>query len=168
LSTEPLQLRRLLEHLEDEGVEFILVGGLAVNAWGYLRATRDIDLVPDPSAANLEKLEAVLLALGGKVEVGGDLLAGTAIRTFLRTGDRTLVRTELGRVDVLQGLPQVPGFLALKERAVEVDLDGLVLSVCSLEDLLAMKRASDRPRDRDDVEALDAGRHGSAEDEPNA
>jgi predicted nucleotidyltransferase len=167
LTVGTLQLRLLLEHLKGEGVEFVLVGGLAVNAWGYLRATRDVDLVPDPSAANLEKLETVLVALGGKVEVGGDLLAGTAIRTFLRTGDRTLILTELGRVDVLQGLPQVPGFSALKERAVDVDLDGLVLSVCSLEDLLAMKRTSDRPRDRDDVEALDAGRHGSAEDKPN-
>jgi predicted nucleotidyltransferase len=157
VSAEPLQLRRLLERLKEDRVEFVLVGGLAVNAWGYLRATRDVDLVPDPATPNLERLERVLSGLGGKVEVGGELLAAPAIRTFLRTGDRTLVLTDLGRVDVLQGLPQVPSFAALKERAVDVDVDGLVLSVCSLGDLLAMKRASDRPRDRDDVEALEAG-----------
>jgi predicted nucleotidyltransferase len=141
-------------------IDFVLVGGLAVNAWGYLRATRDVDLVPDPSPVNLERLDALLVELGGKVEVGERLLESSAIRTFLRTGDRTLVRTDLGRIDVLQSLPQVPAFASLDERASEVDLEGLVVKVCSFDDLLAMKRASDRPRDRDDLEALEAARAG--------
>jgi predicted nucleotidyltransferase len=158
MSPQPLRLRLLLERLRDADVDFVLVGGLAVNAWGYLRATRDIDLVPDPSAENLARLEALLVELGGKVEVGSRLLESSAIRTFLRTGDRTLVLTDLGRIDVLQGLPQVPTFSALDGKATEVDLDGLLVKVCSLEDLLAMKRASDRPRDRDDLEALEAAR----------
>ena len=158
MTTEPLRLRLLLERLRGADIDFVLVGGLAVNAWGYLRATRDVDLVPDPAGGNLARLDALLVELGGKVEVGERLLEASAIRTFLRTGDRTLVLTELGRVDVLQGLPQVPPFTALDERAIEVDLDGLTVKVCSLNDLLAMKRASDRPRDRDDLEALEAAR----------
>jgi predicted nucleotidyltransferase len=165
VSQQPLRLRLLLECLRDADVDFVLVGGLAVNAWGYLRATRDVDLVPDPSPENLARLDALLVELGGKVEVGDRLLESSAIRTFLRTGDRTLVLTDLGRIDVLQGLPQVPTFSALDERATEVDLEGLVVKVCSLDDLLAMKRASDRPRDRDDLEALEAARDG---DEPPA
>jgi predicted nucleotidyltransferase len=158
VTQQPLRLRVLLERLGGAGVDFILVGGLAVNAWGYLRATRDVDLVPDPAPSNLERLDALLVELGGRVEVGDRLLAPSAIRTFLRTGDRTLVLTDLGRVDILQGLPQVPSFRTLDERASAVDLDGLVVKVCSLDDLLAMKRASDRPRDRDDLEALEAAR----------
>jgi predicted nucleotidyltransferase len=165
VSQQPLRLRLLLERLRDADVDFILVGGLAVNAWGYLRATRDVDLVPDPSPENLARLDALLVDLGGKVEVGDRLLESSAIRTFLRTGDRTLVLTDLGRIDVLQGLPQVPSFSVLDEGATEVDLDGLVVKVCSLDDLLAMKRASDRPRDRDDLEALEGARDG---DEPSA
>jgi predicted nucleotidyltransferase len=158
VSPQPLRLRLLLERLRAAEVDFVLVGGLAVNAWGYLRATRDIDLVPDPSTENLARLDALLVELGGKVEVGERLLESGAIRTFLRTGDRTLVLTDLGRIDVLQGLPQVPAFASLDARATEVDIDGLVVKVCSLDDLLAMKRASDRPRDRDDLEALEAAR----------
>jgi predicted nucleotidyltransferase len=158
VSPEPLQLKLLLRRLREARIEFVLVGGLAVNAWGYLRATRDVDLVPDPSVENLERLDALLRELGGRVEVGEQLLDASAIRTFLRTGDRTLVLTELGRVDVLQGLPQVPGFDQLSAGATEVDMDGLRVRVCSLEDLMAMKRASDRPRDRDDLEALEAAR----------
>jgi predicted nucleotidyltransferase len=160
VSPRLLRLRLLLERLREAEVDFVLVGGLAVNAWGYLRATRDIDLVPDPSSENLARLDALLVGLGGRVEVGERLLESAAIKTFLRTGDRTLVLTDLGRIDILQGLPQVPGFAALDERAREVDIEGLVVKVCSLEDLLAMKRASDRPRDRDDLEALEAAREG--------
>jgi predicted nucleotidyltransferase len=154
----PLQLEELLRRLGGANVRYVLVGGLAVNAWGYLRATRDVDLVPDPSAENLKRLDALLRELGGKVEVGGQLLDGGAISTFLRTGDRTLVLTDLGQVDVLQGLPQVPPFSALDRAATDVDLGGLVVRVCSLEHLLEMKRASDRSRDKEDLEALEVAR----------
>jgi hypothetical protein len=142
--------------LVEADVRFVLVGGLAVNAWGYLRATRDLDFVPDPAPENLARLNSLLTELGGKVDVDGKLLAGSAISTFLRTGDRTLVATDLGQVDVLQGLPQVPSFAALEETAKDVDLDGLIVRVCSLEHLIEMKRSSERPRDREDLAALEA------------
>jgi predicted nucleotidyltransferase len=159
--TPALRLHELLRQLSEADIRFVLVGGLAVNAWGYLRTTRDVDVVPDPSSENLARLDSLLMQLDGKVEVGGRLLAGSAISTFLRTGDRTLVATSLGNVDVLQGLPQIPPFAVLDEKAREVDMDGLVVRVCSLEHLIEMKRASDRPRDRDDLEALQAAQGGS-------
>lgn len=163
---EPLRLRELLERLAGAEIRFVLVGGLAVNAWGYLRATRDVDVVPDPSKENLEALDRLLRELGGRVDVGGRLLAPDAISTFLKTGDRTLVMTDLGQVDVLQGLPQVPSFATLDAAASDIDVDGLTVRICSLEHLLAMKRASQRPRDRDDLEALEAaqGRDGNGVD----
>jgi predicted nucleotidyltransferase len=67
----------------------------------------------------------------------------------------------LGRVDVLQGLPQIPNFATLDAEAVDVDMDGLNVRVCSLDHLLAMKRTSERPRDRDDLEALEATQAGA-------
>jgi predicted nucleotidyltransferase len=149
-------LRELLARLIEAEVRFVLVGGLAVNAWGYLRATRDVDFVPDPNPENLARLNSLLKDLDGKVDVGGKLLAGSAISTFLRTGDRTLVATELGQIDVLQGLPQVPPFAVLEEQAKDVDLDGLVIRVCSLEHLIEMKRLSERARDHEDLAALEA------------
>lgn len=162
---EPLGLRELLKRLVEADVRFVLVGGLAVNAWGYLRGTRDVDVVPDPSPKNLQKLETLLKDLGGRVDVGGQLLDSSAIRTFLRTGDRTLVLTDLGQVDVLQGLPQVPRFEELNATAVDAEIDGQSIRVCSLEHLLQMKRTSQRPRDRDDLEMLEAG--GDPEIPPN-
>jgi Nucleotidyl transferase of unknown function (DUF2204) len=156
LRAEPFQLQALLERLIGAEIRFVLVGGLAVGAWGYVRGTKDLDVVPDPATENLERLADVLRELDGKVEVGDGLLSADSISIFLRTGDRTLVRTGLGPVDVLQGLPQVPSFATLNAQASDVEIRGLSVRVCSLEHLLDMKRASERPRDRDDLEALEA------------
>jgi hypothetical protein len=96
-------MHALLERLVEADIRFVLVGGLAVGAWGYVRGTKDVDLVPDPAEENLERLAELLRELDGKVEVEDRLLTADAISTFLRTGDRTLVATKLGPVDVLQG-----------------------------------------------------------------
>jgi predicted nucleotidyltransferase len=163
LSSAPLRLRELLQRLAEAEIGFILVGGLAVNAWGYMRSTQDVDVVPDPDPGNLAKLDEVLRDLGGKVDVGGRLLDSSSISTFLRTGDRTFVHTELGQVDVLQGLPQVPRYEELEKGAKQIDIDGLQVRVCSLEHLLGMKRASDRARDHEDIEELEAAQEPSEE-----
>lgn len=156
MSSDLLRVRDLLERLRSAKVRFVLVGGLAVNAWGYVRGTRDLDVVPDPEPENLERLNSLLRDLDGRVDVGGRLLSADAIQTFLRTGDRTLVDTKLGQIDVLQGLPQIPPYALLEEQATDVEVAGLVVRVCSLEHLIEMKRSSDRLRDRDDLEALEA------------
>ncbi|MGI8460676.1 MAG: nucleotidyltransferase [Solirubrobacterales bacterium] len=155
MSFGPGRLRELVERLVEAEVDFVLVGGLAVGTWGFIRGTKDVDIVPNPDPANLDRLADVLEELDGKVRVNEELMATSAIRIFLRTGDKTLVVTELGDVDVLQGLPQVPRFADLASRSSEADLEGVPVTVCSLEDLLAMKRAADRAIDRADIEALE-------------
>jgi hypothetical protein len=150
-----LDLRGLIARLVAARVEFVVVGGMAVNAWGHIRTTRDLDIVPEPSAANLDRLAQVLRDLEGKVETPDGRLGPGAITTFLAAGDRALVATALGPVDVLQGLPQVPAYSELSRDAVTVDLGELAIRVCSLDALLAMKRAANRPSDAADVDALE-------------
>lgn len=145
----------LLRRLNESDVRYVVIGGLAVGAWGHVRGTDDLDIVPDPSAENLERLAGVLERLDGRVMVGDRMLEASAIRTFLGVGDKTLVRTELGEVDVLQGLPQIPRFEELQHGATNAELEGVEIRVCSLADLRAMKRAADRPLDRLDLEALE-------------
>ncbi|CAN5572349.1 hypothetical protein BH20ACT19_BH20ACT19_07740 [soil metagenome] len=151
-----LGLGELLERLVAAEVRFVVVGGLAVNAWGYVRGTQDVDLVPSPDAENLKRLADLLESLGGRVETAEGRLGPSAIAIFLRAGERTLVATDLGPVDVLQGLPQVPRFADLEADARDVRIGAVSVRVCSLEALIEMKRASERPRDRDDLEALEA------------
>jgi predicted nucleotidyltransferase len=163
LTAERFRIHALLERLVEADIRFVLVGGLAVGAWGYVRGTKDLDVVPDPAGDNLERLAELLRELDGRVEVEDGSLTADAISIFLRTGDRTLVTTELGPVDVLQGLPQVPPFAALDAQAEEVDIGGLRVRVCSLDHLLEMKRTSERPRDRDDLESLEAAQRSDSQ-----
>lgn len=156
MSDERGDLQRLLERLVEAEVRFVLVGGFAVGTWGHVRGTDDIDLVPDPDPANLDRLGELLESLGGKVLVSGRATTPSAIRTFLRAGDKTLVQTRLGVVDVLQGLPQVPRYAELAPKSIVADLHGLPVRVCALEDLRAMKRSAGRAIDLADLEALDA------------
>jgi len=61
----------LMEALIEGGVRFILIGGLAVGVHGVVRATRDIDIVPEREPDNLERLAAVLRALDAR-QIGVD------------------------------------------------------------------------------------------------
>jgi len=50
----------LLLALTGAEVEFVVIGGVAVGVHGFIRATKDLDIVPDPSPANLERLARML------------------------------------------------------------------------------------------------------------
>src|SRR5665213_2301356 len=61
----------LLKHLEEHGVEYIVIGGLAVGAHGHVRPSMDLDIVPGPSQENLSRLAAALVnAKAVDVEAG--------------------------------------------------------------------------------------------------
>lgn len=66
------------------------------------------------------------------------------------------IETDIGRLDVVQGLDGVPAYEELRSRAVEAELLGVAVAVCSFEDLKAMKRAAGRNRDLVDLEDLEA------------
>jgi len=146
----------LLRRLTAADVRFVLIGGLAVNAWGYVRGTKDVDIVPDPDPGNLRRLAEVAAAAGGHVQTGA-IFAGSAasIAALLSAGEQRLITTSLGRLDVVRGLPGVPPYAELAERAVTVDLLDTTVSVCSLEDLRRMKRVAGRTSDLADLEGLE-------------
>jgi predicted nucleotidyltransferase len=148
---------QLLRRLVEEQVEFVLVGGLALNSWGVVRGTKDVDVVIDPDIANLTRIARLAVELNGRVQVGDALLGSErSITAALADGDQVAIETELGRLDVIQGLDGVPAFAELRARAEPVKLLGVELFVCSLEDLRAMKRAAGRTTDLADLEELDA------------
>lgn len=146
----------LLRRLVEADVRFVLIGGLAVNAWGVVRGTKDLDIVADRDAGNLNRLAEVAAAAGGRVQTR-DMLAGSSfsIAALLAQGERVQIDTPLGALDIVQGLPAVPPYADLFSRASQVEIAGVTISVCSLDDLRAMKRAAGRTRDLADLEDLD-------------
>jgi predicted nucleotidyltransferase len=147
----------LLRRLAEADVEFVVVGGLALNAWGVVRGTKDVDVVIATASGNIKRVAEVAVAAGGHVQ-RGEALLGTpfSIAAALADGDQVAIETDLGRLDVVQGLDGVPDFEELRSRAVEAEILGSTVWVCSREDLRAMKQAAGRTRDLADIEDLDA------------
>lgn len=154
--TEPA-FDQLLHRLSEAGVEFVLVGGLAVNAWGVVRGTKDVDIVLAPDPENFERLAEVAVGASGHVQRGESFLSTPfSIAAELASGERVEIETDLGRLDIVQGLDGVPGFEDLRSRSVETEILGVKVAVCAVEDLKAMKRVAGRTRDLADLEDLDA------------
>jgi predicted nucleotidyltransferase len=154
--TEPA-FDQLLRRLSEAGVDFVLVGGLAVNAWGVVRGTKDVDIVVAPDPENFRRVAEVAVAASGHVERGESFLSTPfSIAAELASGERVAIETDLGRLDVVQGLDGMPGFVDLRSRSVETEILGVRVAVCAIEDLKAMKRVAGRTRDLADLEDLDA------------
>lgn len=151
----------LLGHLVQADVRFVVIGGLALGSWGVVRGTKDCDIVPDPAPENLDMLAHVAGGLGGHVQLGESLLGSErSIAALLRSGERALIATRLGDLDVVQGLEGVLPYVELRARAVAVEMADVTVAICALADLRTMKRAAGRPRDLVDLDDLAAAQPG--------
>lgn len=151
----PLDLRGLLEALHEHRVRFVAIGGIAVVAHGYVRATEDLDIVPEPQGENLRRLSNALVALDAVLPTASGRAFDPARDGASLRQDRNLtLDTRLGGLDLVQRIPGVPGFAALDAAAVEADLLGVPVRICALTHLRAMKQARGRAQDRADLEAL--------------
>jgi Nucleotidyl transferase of unknown function (DUF2204) len=147
----------LLRRLAEADVEFVVVGGLALNAWGVVRGTKDVDVVIATDPGNIKRVADIAVAVGGRVQQGEALLGSSlSIAAALAGGEQVAIETDLGRLDIVQGLDGVPSFGDLRSRAAETEILGSKVWICSREDLKAMKRAAGRTRDLADIEDLDA------------
>ena len=154
----------LIAALADGGVEYVLIGGLAVGAHGYPRATKDVDIVPSPEASNLARLAAVLRSITAQHHGLGDFDSSEFPYDPLDPGQLAEggnfgLMTRLGRFDIMQWVPGIPGesaFEHLARGAVETTLTGRRIRICSRSDLIEMKRAAGRPQDLVDLRELGA------------
>jgi predicted nucleotidyltransferase len=153
----PAAFDEILRRLTEAEARFVVIGGLALGARGVVRATKDIDVVVASDPANLKRVAEVAVAAGGRVQRGEALLGSPpSIAALLATGEQVAIETDLGRLDIVQGLEGVPPYEELRSRASEAEVLGISVAVCSVEDLRAMKQAAGRTRDLADLEDLAA------------
>jgi hypothetical protein len=146
----------VLETLERHGVRFVMIGGMAGAAYGSPSVTMDLDVCHDRRKENLERLAAALQELGAQLRGVEDDVPFVLDSATLRTGDHFTFTTRYGDVDCLGTPAGTTGYDDLARKAHQVDLDGLSVLVASLDDLIHMKRAAGRPKDRAEVEILGA------------
>ncbi len=158
LDQPAFKLGSLLRRLTEAGVDFVIVGGVAVVLQASPRFTRDLDICYATEQDNLLRLGGVLVDLGAMLrDIDEDLPFVPDARTLTRTQILTLSTGE-GDIDLLVNPDGSPDYARLRSRADLMDLDGLTVAVASIEDLIAMKRAAGRPQDLLDLESLELAR----------
>jgi hypothetical protein len=158
----PLRVWELLAALLDGGVDFFVIGGIAVAVHGFERATKELDVVPAPERQNLARLYTVLEGIEAEpVELADSRPDEPPYRLSpdaLPQGGNWFLLTHHGRVDVMQHLegvleePEDYDTLAGRTMALETPV-GTVRFV-GYEDLLRMKYAAGRDLDLTDIRAL--------------
>lgn len=146
----------ILRRLTARGVDFVVIGGIAAVLHGSARATFDLDLCFAADSANLEALGEVLTALDARLRGVPEEIPFTPDAATLRQVEILTLRTALGDLDVLARPAGVTRYETLRRGADRYDLGGFSVLVASVADLIAMKRAVGRAKDRADVEELEA------------
>jgi hypothetical protein len=150
---DPLAILRALVR---SGVQFIVIGGIAAAVRGSPSATVDLDICYRRDQENLTRLSSVLEATGARLRGVADTVPFILQAETLAAGDHFTLSTDLGDLDLLGTPAGTNGYDDLLAHSTDVDLDGLTVKVAGLDDLIRMKRAAGRPKDRVELEILGA------------
>lgn len=146
--------------MQQFGVEYLLIGGLAVSLHGVERATMDIDITVAMQSENLDNLIACAESLGLKPVAPVPLSSLKSMELLRQWHREKNMQAFALRTDELAGVtldvllfPPVD-FAEMRTRAVQYDVAGVAIPVASIDDLIALKRAAGRKIDLSDIEHL--------------
>lgn len=152
----------LLLALNAAQVQFVVIGGVAVGVHGFVRATEDLDIVPDPAPHNLARLAHLLQEIEA-TQVGADEFLPEEFPydptdpKQLAEGANFRLETSHGALDVMQWVPGIESdhaYPELASLAIDVTFRGTNVRVCGIEHLRTMKRTAARDRDLMDLREL--------------
>lgn len=134
----------------------MVIGGIAGRLLGSPTVTNDLDICYARNDENHVRMAAALVALNARLRGVDEEVPFQLDAKTIANGDSFTFVTDAGSLDVLGTPSGTNGFDDLVRTATAVDLDGVSVNVCDIEDLLRMKRASGRAKDLIEVEVLKA------------
>jgi predicted nucleotidyltransferase len=155
-----LDFQKIFKEINKLKVDYIVIGGLAVNFYGVPRLTYDIDLMILLQAENIRRLVDKLTSWGyrPKVPVNPMELADEAKRNSwinekgMKAMNFYSEKSPIGEIDIVFDSP-IP-YEELKSRAVIIEIDGEKIHTVSIRDLIELKKKSGREQDISDVKYL--------------
>lgn len=151
---------RVFETLDRYGVDYVTIGGWAVIAHGYVRATMDIDFMARRDHENIGRLAAALSELNARLRgVDAEKLGiDPTDPLVLGNGASFTMDTDAGPLDFLNDVPGADDYDHVRSRASKANAGGVAVWVVGYDDLVTMKEASGRPQDLLDLQQLRAQR----------
>ena len=148
MAAEPFRPRAMLRALVEHAVDFVVVGGVAGSARGSAYVTHDLDIAYSREPENLERLAAALNGIDARLRNAPADLPFRPDAETLAAGAHFTFDTNLGPLDLLDRPDGSPPYAELLKRAGDpLTVDGVSIAVASIDDLIAMKEATGRPRD---------------------
>lgn len=147
----------ILETLNRHGVAYVVIGGFAATAWGSPLPTVDVDVTPERSAENLERLSTALSALEARVRVEGipeGLAFSHSARSLGAISVLNLI-TKFGELDIVVR-PSGTDYESLASHSLVVTVHGVEVPLAALRDVIKSKQSANRPRDRQALPTLRA------------
>lgn len=151
-----LEAGDILLALTRADVRFVVIGGMAAQVHGSPSLTLDIDICYDLDRDNPDRLAGALVDLAASRRQMPSGLTPPLDARALRAGDVFTLRTRFGDLDLLAHPEPALEYRSLAARAIRAEILGVEVLVASLDDLMAMKRAAGRPKDRVELEILGA------------
>lgn len=147
-AAEPFDPVPLLAALSRGGVDFVLIGGVAGGSYGSAYGTFDVDVAYARDRDNLERLAAVLREIGVTLRGAPPDLPFQLDAKTLANGANFTFATRYGALDILAEPAGAPPYDQLKLRSTTITVGGREIRVASLDDLIAMKEATGRAKDK--------------------
>lgn len=147
-------IKSLMAALAREGVEFVVVGGVALNLRGHARSTLDLDVCYARTPENFARLERALLPLHPRLRDIAPGLPFTLDARALKSGLNFTLSTDAGDLDLFGELPGVGTYAQARALSGPLTLDGMTVHVLDLEGLERAKRAAGRAKDLMDLAAI--------------
>ena len=142
--------------LLDGGVEFVVIGGVAMYAHGSAHLTRDLDICYERSRENIERLATAFSPYHARLRgVPADVPFHLDASTVTKGMNFTLI-TDLGDLDLIGEVAGLGQYSAVRDSSITLDLFGRSCRVLSLAGLIQAKRATGRGRDAAALPELEA------------
>ena len=148
-----MQPDAIFRSLAEQGVEYVLVGGLAATAHGASIITVDTDVCFRQTPENCERLARALEPLEAEIFPPRPVpipITGE----FLRTHRIVHLRTRAGRLDVMTSIPGLGMYDEIVPGVTVIAVDDLQIPILSLDQLIRAKSALDQPKDREHLDQL--------------
>lgn len=142
-----IDLKKAFTSLADHGVEYVVVGGVAINLHSSAYITRDLDFCYSRTNENLTRIVQAFGPFQPRPRGLDPNLPSFFDISTLRNGTNFTFETSIGEIDMLGEVKGIGDYPAVLERSVVFQIYGCDVRALTLDALIVAKTAADRPKD---------------------
>ncbi len=160
-----VELEPAIQALMENEVEFVVVGGVAITAYGSGYITQDVDFCYSRSLSNIKKIVNALAPFNPRLRGFPKELPFIWDERTILNGTNFTLDTDLGDIDLLCEVAGVGNYSALKISSEKLKICGILVDVISINDLISAKKATGRTKDLLVLPELEALREALSDEE---